>query len=589
MALTATARPTAAWSSLHCHAYWRPAHTDAFLTGTVAPMLAELRGAGLVEEWFFVRHVEHGPHLRIRVRGAGRATTGDLRARLAAAVRDAPYPADDEVRQAYLRAAADPGTLRAHGEVHEADYTPETARYGGAAALPVAEEVFCRSSVIAAAVVGQTAGAARRLAAATDFVLVTACALGLDALGTVRWLRGGVIGWRAYTDGTNAVPMTVPGAAVDAAAAQSRAVVRRWEDIRRAGASGTRLRDQWAGCVTAARARLETTAADQPDGTDPATGPRTADAAQAADRAAWLQVWLSHLHMLLNRLGVPPEEERALYWFIASSLLAPDGATDYFADHPGAADRRYLDASNFVPSRIQEQRPRPSPDGPKRSRHRPSAGAPTALPAGEPRHVTLHDALALRTSGYGDLGGPVHAEELGALLWPAYAGRAEPGGHAQPSRPYPSAGAQYAARLRLVVRHADGLAPGIYEPDPATRMLLPVAAAPTAAELASASMWFGLGAAPLPRSVDVSTLPVLAGLYVELGPLRARYGLRALRFGYLEAGHLAQNLALTAVAAGLSLGMVGGFHDDVAHELFLLDGIDDVLAYLLPIGRPAPR
>ena len=34
-------------------------------------------------------------------------------------------------------------------------------------------------------------------------------------------------------------------------------------------------------------------------------------------------------------------------------------------------------------------------------------------------------------------------------------------------------------------------------------------------------------------------------------------------------------------------GMVGGFYDDIAHELLLLDGVDEVLAYLLPVGRPA--
>lgn len=590
MALTERPHRSAAttattWNSLHCHTYWRPAHTDAFLTGTVAPMLEELRGGGRIEEWFFVRHVERGPHLRIRIRGAGPATTEDLRARLAAAVREAPHPADDEVRQAHLRSAADPVTLRGHGEVCEADYEPETARYGGDAALPIAEEVFCRSSRIAAAVVERTTGPAQRLAAATDFVLVTAAALGLDALGTVRWLRGGVIGWRRYADGTSPVPMTVPGAALDAAAAQSGAVVRRWEDIRRSPRSGTRLRDQWADCVTAARARLESAAPagtgslGEQDGTD-----RTD---QSPGQEAWLQVWLSQLHMLLNRLGVPPEQERSLCWFIASSLLAPDGATDYFADHTGAVDRRYLDASNFVPGRIEVQRPRPAPGGPKRLRHRPSAGAPAALPAAEPHTMPLDEAMTLRRSGHGDLGGAVHAAELGALLWPAYAGRAEPGGDGRTSRPYPSAGARYAARLRLVVREVAGLAPGMYEADPGTRTLLPVAAAPTAAELASASMWFGTGPASVPPVVDVSTLPALVGLYVELGPLRARYGLRALRFAYLEAGHLAQNLALTAAATGLSLGMVGGFYDDIAHELFMLDGIDDVLAYLLPVGRPA--
>lgn len=568
MALTPAPRRVTDWTGLYCYAYWRPAHTDAFITGTLAPLMEALRGGGQIQEWFFVRYRENGPHLRIRVQGAGPATVRELRARLTEAVRSAPYPADGRVEQAHRRAAGDPRTLRGHGEVCEAVYEPETGRYGGsAAALAIAEEVFCRSSRIAAAVVGRTTGPARRLSAAMDFVLVTALSLGLGPLDTVRWLRRGVIGWRSLSDGAGAAPMTVGGSALDAAAAQSGAVVRRWRELQEPPASGTRLRDQWAACVTAARARLE--------------------ADETVDRAAWLQVWLSQLHMLLNRLGVLPEEERSLCWFVASSLLAPEGATDYFADHPAAVDRRYLDASNFVPGRMEWQQPRRAPQDAKRPRRTPGAGPPVALPAGDPPRMPLGGAMARRASGHGDLGGPVTAQELGALLWPAYAGHAAPGADGRAPRPYPSAGGQYVARLRLVVRDVAGLAPGLYELQPETRTLLPVAAAPTTGELASASMWFAAQHTSVPRGVDVSTLPALIGLYVELGALRARYGLRAMRFAYLEAGHLAQNLALTAAATGLSLGMVGAFYDDVAHELFMLDGIDDVLAYLLPAGRAA--
>lgn len=562
-------RAAATWRGLHCHGYWLPEHTDAFLTGTLAPLMQALRDAGRIQDWFFVRHVEKGPHVRIRVTGADPATWEELRERLTLVVRDAPYPADDEVRRACLRAAADPRTLRGHGTVEVADYEPETERYGGAAALPIAEEVFCRSSTIAAAVVARTAGSARRLAAATDLVLVTALALDLDPLGTARWLRRGVIGWRRYADAASEVPMTVPSTVLDAVAAQPGAVDHRLRDLRESPGRGERLRDRWADCVKAARARLET---------DP-----------ELDRDAWLHVWLSHLHMMLNRLGVPPEQERSLCWFIASSLLAPQGTTDYFADHPGAVDRRYLDASNFVPGRMEWQRPRTVPGNGKSPRRGSPTGPPVAPAAGEAPRMPLAEVLDRRTSGHGDLGGPVAAKDLGGLLWPAYAARPGQDAQGRASRPYPSAGARYAARLRLVVREVAGLRAGLYELDPQARTLLPIAAAPTAVELASASMWFGQGGASAPPGIDVSTLPALAGLYVELGALRSRYGLRALRFAYLEAGHLAQNLALTAAATGLSLGMVGAFYDDIAHELFMLDGIDDVLAYLLPIGRAAPR
>ncbi|MFF7632001.1 thiopeptide-type bacteriocin biosynthesis protein [Kitasatospora sp. NPDC008050] len=562
------------WRSAYCFLRWRPEHTDAFLTETLAPRMDALRTAGRIEDWFFIRYSEHGPHLRIRVLGAGPATMRELCEQLTEAVRAAPYPVEPyPVEPAARRATGDPQVPREHGEVCETAYEPETERYGGAAALPIAEEVFCRSSAIAAAAVARTPEPARRLAAATDFVLATAVALDLDPLGAVRWLRRSAIAWRGHPGTTVLAPTTVQGSALDVAQAQSAAVLRRWHDIRAsdtsgtsgaAGASGTRLRDQWAACVRAARARLEP--------------------ASEVGRERWLQVWSSQLHMLLNRMGVLPDEERSLQWFIASSLLAPEGATDFFADHPAAVDRRYLDASNFAPSRMRWQRPRNVPRVPKQPPHSPFAGPPVALPAGEPPSMPLGEAMTRRASARGELGTTMAAQELGTLLWSAYAGAAEADARGWVPRPYPSAGAGYVARLRLIVRDVDGLRPGMYELDPATRTLLPIGAAPTTDDLEATYVGFGRHESADPY-IDVAVLPAMVGLYVDLGALRERYGLRAMRFAFLEAGHLAQNLGLTAAATQLSVGVVGGFYDDIAHEVFMLDGVDEVLAYLLPVGR----
>ncbi|MFG2629795.1 hypothetical protein [Streptomyces sp. NPDC048473] len=93
--------------------------------------------------------------------------------------------------------------------------------------------------------------------------------------------------------------------------------------------------------------------------------------------------------------------------------------------------------------------------------------------------------------------------------------------------------------------------------------------------------WFA-GQGSSDPHVDVSALPALVGLYVELGPLRAHYGLRALRFAFLEAGHLAQNLAPSRQRPQ---GCPWVWWAGSAHELFMLDGIDDVLACLLPVNR----
>ena len=69
--------------------------------------------------------------------------------------------------------------------------------------------------------------------------------------------------------------------------------------------------------------------------------------------------------------------------------------------------------------------------------------------------------------------------------------------------------------------------------------------------------------------------------------LRERYGDRSERFELLEAGHVGQNIALTAHALGLGVVTIGSFGDgDVADVLDLPEG--EHVHYLLPVGHPRP-
>ncbi|MEU7935406.1 thiopeptide-type bacteriocin biosynthesis protein [Micromonospora echinofusca] len=549
--------------SLHCYLHWSAEHVDDFITGTLTPLMEGLRRNGTIADWFFIRYFDDGPHLRVRARGGEAHEHRRWQEQLVAAARAAGHPLLD------LSTASRPG-WPGHAQARQVDYEPETERYGGPAALPVAETVFGTSSRIAAEVVARTPGPGQRMVAATDLVLATLIALDLDMLAAARWLRRSATAWRWHPESTTLAPGKVQGPALAAATTQARSVVRRWHEITASAADGSRIRDRWAAQVRAARAQLESSA----DG-----GER------------WAGVWASQLHMLLNRLGILPDEERSLYHFLAAALLAPDGPTDFFADGTASPDRRYLEASSYAPGRIERQRPRTS----DRTRHgdRRRSGPPLALPPAAPVTAALGDALAARASGRGTLGGPMDAARLATLLWTA-SGASDRAGRPGMRRPYPSAGAKYAVRLRVLARDVAGVPARQYDVDAESRLLLPTGPMPTDAELATASMWFEAGpatqSANTPASqerIDLSALPALLGVYVDLPVLRATYGLRALRFGLLEAGHLAQNLALTAAATGLGLGMVGGFYDDIAHELLLLDGVDEVLAYLLPVGRPA--
>ncbi|KOX11614.1 hypothetical protein ADL04_00515 [Streptomyces sp. NRRL B-3648] len=117
--------------------------------------------------------------------------------------------------------------------------------------------------------------------------------------------------------------------------------------------------------------------------------------------------------------------------------------------------------------------------------------------------------------------------------------------------------------------------------------MLPIGPAPSVADLKALSSYFSRPADD-PDAVGIDEVPAVLTVHLDLGLLRRRYGLRALRLGLLEAGHLTQTLLLTAAAFGLSTLPLGGLHDDLAHELLGLDGLDEPVQYLLPLGRPAP-
>ncbi|MBH5338194.1 SagB family peptide dehydrogenase [Streptomyces pactum] len=555
---------TDTWHSYHLFLHSGTEDTDAFLTQDAAPLLDGLVAAGDAADWFFIRYGEDGPHLRIRVRGLTAGAAAELPAAL--------------VRAAKARPAVAGPWPSYHGEIRTVPYVPETRRYGGPRALPAAERMFTVATRVALAALRAlpaAPGGSARLTTAADLAHATAHGLGMDRLAAARWLRRHAAGWRWVTE----VPL-LPGAAVHARvntvhAAQRTALAARARALRTGLAAGTAdpWLTEWARQVGDADARLR--------------------AELGPDAAALPWVWASQLHMLLNRLGVGPDEERAVCRLASRTLLDPGEPPTFFPDGHRAADLQYLERSKFQIGRGQDSALRPlEPDaGPATT----ADPAETALPAGPPPEVPLHTVLARRASLRGALTGPLDATRLGTLLWTALAesGRsaqrlADGSSRTLVHRPYPSAGALYTARVRLIALDVAGLPPATYDCVPERRTLRRIGPAPSVTEIQPLSTYFTRPADD-PDRIGVERAPVVLGLYVNLGLLRTRYGLRALRLALLETGHLAQTLLLTATALGLAGTPLGGFHDDLAHELLGLDDLDQPLQYLLPLGRRAPE
>ncbi|MGC4910961.1 thiopeptide-type bacteriocin biosynthesis protein [Streptomyces cyaneofuscatus] len=571
------------WLSLHCFLRSAPEDVDAFLTEDVAPLLDGL-GAG---DWFFIRYDEGGHHLRLRVRGVSPARAASLPkalARLAERVPVAESVRGQDVRGHHVSGQDVRGQAE-HAEVRVEPYVPETARYGGPAALPVAEEVFILSSRVAVRAVRDTPRGSARLALAIDLAHATALACGMDRLSAAQWLRRHAASWRWAED----VPLLGPRhvhAKVNSVYALQRDVL--------------------AGRARALRQALEEgTATGVP--ADWYDGVRKADPAlrSASSSVGRAYVWASQLHMLFNRLGLAPDEERAVCRLAARTLLDRGEPASYFPDDHTAPDRQYLERSKFHLGREQDSAPRDVPAVPALPTVRPlpavpavsteapgsSRGAELPLPAGPFPDADLRTVMNSRVSRRGSLTGPLDAASLGTLLWGAHASGhesvhrfADGGEGLMHHRPYPSAGALYTAGLRLIALDVQGLAPGTYQCLPDRRALRYIGPAPALDDVRSLSSYLAR-ADDDPDGIVPDALPVVLGLYVDLGRLRERYGLRALRLGLLEAGHLAQSLLLTATALRLGSTPLGGFRDDLAHEIFGLDDLDQPLQYVLPVGR----
>jgi SagB-type dehydrogenase family enzyme len=64
-----------------------------------------------------------------------------------------------------------------------------------------------------------------------------------------------------------------------------------------------------------------------------------------------------------------------------------------------------------------------------------------------------------------------------------------------------------------------------------------------------------------------------------------KYGDRGYRFALMEAGHVAQNVDLTAVGLDLTVLNMGGFYDRDLDSVLGIDGVEHSTLYVLAIGE----
>lgn len=178
--------------------------------------------------------------------------------------------------------------------------------------------------------------------------------------------------------------------------------------------------------------------------------------------------------------------------------------------------------------------------------------------------LSLEETLWLRRSVRSFTERPLTLAEIGQLLWAGQGENRESGG-----RTNPSAGGLYPLEFYVVA------STGMLHYLPDGHQAEVVTSADLRSRLAEAT--FGQKAV-----VDAPTVFIICGVFSRT---EERYGGRAERYVYLEAGHVAQSLLLQAVALGMGGVPIGAFDDTAVTNLLDLP-VDHVPLYLVPVGHP---
>jgi SagB-type dehydrogenase family enzyme len=168
---------------------------------------------------------------------------------------------------------------------------------------------------------------------------------------------------------------------------------------------------------------------------------------------------------------------------------------------------------------------------------------------------------------------PLTLEELSYLLWSANGiNRREMD---YEFRTAPSAGALYPIETYLVINNVEELEKGIYHYNVKHHQLEEIRLGDFGRNTAEAALGQGMCASA--GAVFIWTAVFQRSKW--------KYQQRAYRYVYLDAGHIAGNLALAATSLGLGSCQIAALFDDEVNELIEVDGVEESVLYMSVTGR----
>ncbi|MGA2682756.1 MAG: SagB/ThcOx family dehydrogenase [Candidatus Bathyarchaeia archaeon] len=168
---------------------------------------------------------------------------------------------------------------------------------------------------------------------------------------------------------------------------------------------------------------------------------------------------------------------------------------------------------------------------------------------------------------------PLTRAELGFLLW-ASTGiqRIE---HGYEFRTAPSAGALYPIETYIAANNVENVDCGIYHYNIKNHQLEELKTGSFGADLAHAAL-------------DQEMCATASAVFIWTAVFRRskwKYKQRAYRYIYLDAGHVAENLALATASINCGSCQVGAFFDDEINSIVVIDGTEESAICLSVVGH----
>jgi SagB-type dehydrogenase family enzyme len=168
---------------------------------------------------------------------------------------------------------------------------------------------------------------------------------------------------------------------------------------------------------------------------------------------------------------------------------------------------------------------------------------------------------------------PISFSDLSQLLWAAQGITATVGGYRL--RAAPSAGALYPVETYVAAHRVEGVEPGVYHYKVREHGLGLIRAGDHGTALEQATV-----------EQDMARLAGAVFVFSAVfDRCKAEYGQRAYRYIYLDAGHIAGQLSLAAVALGLGSCPIAAFYDQEVNHIIRVDGEKESAVYLTAVGR----